>query len=114
VSLLGLRRRLGRVRRRREATLAVFAIAASIALHHSAMPLASHGHHAIGPVAEFCLGVVTVVGVAAAAAAFGLLPFRRREPLTLDASGLVPSFTAPEPRARAGPSALSVLCVFRN
>ena len=92
----------------------IFAIAASLALHHSAVAFVSHDHHAKGPVAELCLGIVTLVGAAVVVVGFGLLRVDRRAPLTLDARGLVTQAAPPEPRARAGPPALPVLCVFRN
>jgi hypothetical protein len=105
---------MGRLRRRRGATLAIFAIAASLALHHSAVAHIDPDHHAMGPVAELCFGVVTLVGAAVALVSVGLLAIDRRAPRTLDPRGLVTKIASPEPRARAGPPTLPVLCVFRN
>jgi hypothetical protein len=114
VSLLGIRRQVGRIRRRRAAAVVIALIAASLALHHSAIAVTAHDHHDMGPMAEFCLGVITAVGAVAVAIGFGLLPVSRRAPPRLGACGIAAEAKSPEPRARAGPPTLAILCVFRN
>lgn len=117
VSPLALRRRWGRFRNRRTATLAALLMAMAIAAHHSAIGMSDGMHHGMGMnvVAEICLGVFTAVGAAVASVAVGLVRLGRwRPPSPLLASGLSAAVAAPLPRARAGPPLLSLICVCRR
>jgi hypothetical protein len=62
-----------------------------------------------------CLGAFVAVGTAVAAIAIALVALRRWRPAErLVPTGLSSALPAPEPRARAGPALLSVLCVSRR
>jgi hypothetical protein len=99
------------------AWLAVVIVAASIAAHHTPLGAGADAHHAIeaGAIAEFCLAVVTVVGVVATAVAFGTWDAPRRDGTLVGALvASVAAIAAPSPRSRAGPARLSLLCVIRR
>jgi hypothetical protein len=116
VSPLAIRRLARRCRRRGAALLAVAAVGAAIAAHHSGVSEADMHHDGIANAAmELCLGVFVAVGTAVAAVAIGLLALGRwRPPAELRAVGLSGACSRPEPRARAGPALLMLLCVSRR
>lgn len=71
--------------------------------------------HGMGEAVELCLGAFAAVGAAVAVVGLGLVALGRwRPPIVLWAEGLSRSAVVPEPRARAGPAFLSLLCVSRR
>lgn len=105
-----------RFHRNGAALLAVVAIGGAVAAHHSGMPMADMHHDAgINAAMELCLAVFVAVGAAAAAVAVGMLALKaRRTPGEPRAVGLSLAIPRPEPRARAGPILLSLLCISRR
>jgi hypothetical protein len=95
--------------------LAVFAVSAAVAMHHSVVSAGGVHHDAgVGAALELCLGVMAV-GAAAVAIAIGVVRLGRwRPPGILAAVGLAVAYSPPVPRVRAGPSFLSFLCVRRR
>jgi hypothetical protein len=116
VSATSLRRAIHR-RRRHAATVAIIvALGGLVAIHHVG-PATHPGHHDVdlGVVAETCLGVLGAVGAAVIAVAVGLIALGRwRPPLILWPPALTAARRPPQPRARAGPALLAVLCVSRR
>jgi hypothetical protein len=115
VSPLAIRRLARRCRRRGTALLAVLAVGTAVAAHHSSLSMADMHHDGFaGAAMELCLGVFVAVGAAVAAVAIGLVALGRWRPDTdLRPAGLSGARRRPEPRARAGPSLLTLLCVSR-
>ncbi len=94
--------------------LTVLMIGSAVAVHHSDLGAL---HHDLGTSAamELCLGVFMAVGTAIAAVAVALIGLgRRRAPSALSAGGLSRAVERPEPRARAGPALLFLLCISRR
>jgi hypothetical protein len=115
MSPLAIRRAARPLRRHGPALFAVLAISFAIAVHHGGLPT-SAGHHdgAVGAI-ELCLGVFVAVGAAVAAVAISFISLGRwRPPIDPRPSGLSRAVVGPEPRARAGPVLLSLLCVSRR
>jgi hypothetical protein len=116
MSALAIHRAARRMRHQPAALLAVLVIGGAIALHHSGITVGDV-HHAdgVGEAVELCLGVFAAVGAAVAVVGLGLVALGRwRPPILLWAEGLSRSAGVPEPRARAGPAFLSLLCVSRR
>jgi hypothetical protein len=108
----------GQLRRRRHLTVltATGAIVLALAVHHSGTAV-SDMHHDMGMSAavEMCLGVIGLVGAAVAAVALGLIGLGRWRPaLTLVPAAVVSWAGPPDPRSRAGPALLSLLCISRR
>jgi hypothetical protein len=114
VSPLALRRLARRLRGRGIALLAVCAIGGAMAVHHSDLAM-MHDDGGMSAAMELCLGVFVAVGTAAAAMAVAFIGLAaRRPPGELAAVGLSVAVEPPEPRARAGPALLSLLCISRR
>jgi len=113
MSPIALRARLRRWRRHGAAIALLFTILCAVAVHHAA-PTLGEEHHAadLATVAQMRLGVFAAVGAAVAAVAFGLLALGRWRPVA-PASGVSSPARPPEPRVRAGPAMLVLLCVRR-
>jgi hypothetical protein len=106
-----------RLRRNGAALATVLAIGGAVAVHHSDLAIGAMHHDAggMGATLELCLGVFGAVGAGVAAVAIGLMALARwRPPRLLGAVALSHAVAAPEPRARPGPSVLSLLCVRRR
>jgi len=105
-----------RFRRHGTGLLVVFAIASAIAVHHSGLAMGDMHHDmGLGVAMELCLGVFVAVGAAVVAVAIALVAIGRWRPLTdLRAVGLSFAIARPQPRARAGPALLSLLCISRR
>ena len=116
MSALAIRRLARRFRRHGTALLAVLVVGSAVAVHHSGMSMGDmHSDGALGAAMELCLAVFVAVGAAVAAVGIGLLSLGRwRPPPDSRAMGLSLAIERPEPRARAGPALLSLLCVFRR
>lgn len=116
MSAIRLRRQIVRRRRHLTVLVAVFALAGAVALHHDGIVMGDMaGHHGMGAALEFCLGVVTAVGITAAAVALGVLLLGRlRRPSTVSPVRHLVHARRPIARARAGPPLLCVLCVSRR
>jgi hypothetical protein len=111
VSPLAIRRCARRCHRRGVALLAVAAVGAAIAAHHSGV----HHDGMASAAVELCLGVFVAVGTAVAAVGMALLALGpRRPPAALLAVGLSGACSRPPPRARPGPALLTLLCVSRR
>lgn len=95
--------------------LVVLALAAIVAMHHSAIAGGEMDHAGMGAAVELCLGVFTAVGVAVAAVALGLRGLGRwdtpAQPLPPGVR-LVARRLRLEPRA--GPRAQPLLSVWRR
>lgn len=114
MSPLALRRITRRLRGRGIALLAVCAIGGAVAAHHSDLAM-THHDGGMSAAMELCLGVFVAVGTAAAAMVVAFMgTAARRPPAGLPAVGLSVAVAAPEPRARAGPALLSLLCISRR
>lgn len=115
VSPLHFRAVLRRCRRHAALTLVILAMGVAIAAHHGAMaPGESHGGMDMGAVVELCVGAFTAVGAAIVTVALGAWALGRWRPVALLAPGCAPWAPGPpQPRARAGPSLLSLLSVLR-
>lgn len=116
VSPLTIRRWSRRLRRRRIALVAVIALTAAIAAHHSAAAIGDMHHDpGMGAAMELCLGVFAAVGAAVAAVALGFVVLGRWRPAAeLLAVGLAPVGFLSLPRVRAGPALLSLISVRRR
>jgi hypothetical protein len=116
VSPLAIRRAARRFRRHGTALLAVLVIGSAMAVHHAGPPMSvGHDDGAMDGAIELCLGVFVAVGAAVAALAVGVISLGRwRPPIDLRPTGLSGAVVRPEPRARAGPVLLSLLCVSRR
>jgi hypothetical protein len=116
VSPLAIRRCARRCHRRGVALLAVAAVGAAIAAHHSGVSMGDLHHDGMASAAvELCLGVFVAVGTAVAAVGMALLALGpRRPPAALLAVGLSGACSRPQPRARPGPALLTLLCVSRR
>ena len=102
--------------RRHAAVLSLMlALAGAVSMHHAA-PAMSDAHHGSDMVvmAEMCLGVFAAVSAAIVAVALGLIALGRWQPVSMLAAGVSQSTRPPEPRARAGPALLVLLCVSRR
>ena len=88
---------------------------AAVGAHHS--PSLGDLHHGseMAAVAQLCLGVFTAVGAAVVAVTLGLIALGRWPPLARPGSSRERNVSRPpEPRARAGPALLVLLCVSRR
>jgi hypothetical protein len=97
--------------------LAAALVCVAIATHHAGLVTEGEPHHGStnGLVVELCLGVFTAVGAAVAARAVGTVALGRwRAPLLVWPRGHSLAPEVPTGRSRAGPSALSLLCVRRR
>lgn len=104
------------MRRHDAALLVIIALGAAIAVHHSGIAMGDM-HHADGVegAIELCLGVFAAVGAAVAVVALGMVALGRwRPPTVACAVGLSRVAAAAGPRARAGPTLVSLLCVCRR
>jgi len=116
VSPIALRTQMRRWRDHAAALGLVLALVGVVAVHHAA-PVMSNMHHGSDMVAmaEMCLGVFTAVGAAVVAVALGLLALKRWRRAILSCSrGVLEHPRAPQPRTRAGPALLLLLCVSRR
>ena len=116
MSPLAVRDLCRRITRHRSAAAIVLAIGIALTIHHST-PAGGHIQHDGGfaPAVEMCLGAFVAVGTAVAAIALGFIALGQWRPSArLAPSALWSALPAPEPRARAGPALLSVLCVSRR
>lgn len=112
---LAIRHLSRRFRAHGAALIAAFAIASAIAVHHSGVAMGGVHHDAGMSSVELCLGVFVAVGTAVAVAAIGMFALGRRwHPTALSPVGLGRAGCGPEPRPRAGPALLSLLCVLRR
>jgi hypothetical protein len=116
VGPLAIRRATRRFRRHGVALFAVVAIGCAIAIHHGAPPTdAMHHDGALSTIVDLCAGVVVAVGSAAAAVAIGLISLGRWRPRAdMRPVGLSRALAWHQPRARAGPLLLSLVCVARR
>jgi hypothetical protein len=116
VSPIALRRRMRRLRRHAAGVAVLLAVAGAVVAHHSDVGMGAMHDDGMGmAVAVMCLGVFAAVGAAVVAVAIGLLALGRwRPPLLLAPLTTTAWFLAPEPRARAGPALLALLCVLRR
>jgi hypothetical protein len=107
---------LHRFRRHGAVLLAVMAVGCAVAVHHSVLSMGEmHSDPGMSTPMEFCLGVVLAVGAAVAAVGVAALALGRwRPPTDLGAVGLSLASVRPEPRARASPTLLSLLCISRR
>jgi len=112
MSPIALRARLRRWRRHGAAIALLFTILCAVAVHHAAPTLGEEHRADLAMVAQMCLGAFAAVGAAVAAVAFGLLALGRWRPVA-PASGVSSPARRPEPRVRAGPAMLVLLCVRR-
>jgi len=102
--------------RRHAAVLSLMlALAGAVSVHHAA-PAMSDAHHGSDMVVmAVCLGVFAAVSTAIVAVALGLIALGRWQPVSMLApAGVSRSTRPPEPRARAGPALLVLLCVSRR
>ena len=116
VSLLAIHRAARRLRRHDAALLVILALGAAIAAHHSGIAMGDV-HHADGVdgAVVLCLGVFAAVGAAVAVVALGMVALGRwRPPTVACAAGLSRVAAAVAPRARGGPTLVSLLCVCRR
>jgi hypothetical protein len=105
-----------RFRRHGAVLLAVMAVGCAVAVHHSVLSMGEmHSDPGMSTPMELCLGVVLAVGAAVAAGGVAALALGRwRSPTDLGAVGLSLASVRPEPRARASPTLLSLLCISRR
>lgn len=116
VSPIALRTKMRRWRHHAAALAILLALVGVVAVHHGA-PAMSNAHHGSDMVAlaEMCLGVFTAVGAAVVAFALGFLALGRWRPEMLHCTpGVLEHARAPQPRTRAGPALLVLLCVSRR
>ncbi|MCA1679265.1 MAG: hypothetical protein LC777_10135 [Actinobacteria bacterium] len=116
MSPIALRTHMRRWHHHAAALALVLALVGVVAVHH-AEPAMSNAHHGSDMVAmaEMCLGVFTAVGAAVVAVALGLLALGRWRPaILLCPRGVLPHPRAPQPRTRAGPALLLLLCISRR
>jgi len=113
MSPIAIRGLLGRHRHHLALIAAIVALAAMIAAHHSA-PVMADSHHAMGVVAQLCLGVFAAVGTALVAVVLGVVELGRWRPAMVFAAAAPQAARAPEPRGRDGPALLCLLCVRRR
>jgi hypothetical protein len=112
---MAIRRLMRRFGTRGGVLLAVLAVSAAIAMHHSVVSAGDMHHDAgMGAAVELCLGVIAAGAAAVAVAIAAVALGRWRPPETLAADGLALGFSSPVPRVRAGPALLSQLCVRRR
>ncbi len=115
MSPLTIRHLSRRFRAHGAALVVVCAIASAIAVHHSGVAMGGMHHDAGMSSVELCLGIFVAVGTAVAVVAIGMFALGRwRHPAVLSPVGLARAGCAPEPRPRAGPALLSLLCVLRR
>jgi hypothetical protein len=111
-----LRRAIHRQRRHTATVAIIIAFGSLVAIHHVG-PAMHSGHHEVdlGVVTQTCLGVLGAIGAAVVAVAVGLVALGRwRPPPILWPSTGTGARRPPQPRARAGPALLAVLCVSRR
>lgn len=96
--------------------VALLAIVAAIALHHSGIATGTmHDDHGMSAAIGMCLAVMTVVGAAVMVIALGVLTLgRRRAARPLMPVALVLAARQPARWARAGPPLLCLLCISRR
>ena len=94
----------------------MLALGVGICVHHSGFVVGDmHDRHGMSAAIELCLGVMTAIGTAVMAIAFGVLALGRwRSTPALNPVGLGLQARAPDPRVRAGPPLLCLLCVSRR
>jgi len=115
VSTLHIRWQFARCRRHLTALIAVLALCGAVALHHDGMAMGGMGGHDMSVALDICLGVMSAVGTAVIAVAFGLLSLARLRLAWIQIpAGPVVRSRPPVPRARAGPPLLCLLCVSRR
>ena len=107
----------GLLRRRRQivAIVAIVALGAAVAAHHSPLSMGDMHHQTgAGAMVQLCLGVFAAVGAAVVAIALGVIELGRRRTTLLFAPPTL-AFGAPvtAPRGRDGPALLCLLCVHR-
>ncbi len=113
MSPIALRARVRRWRRHAAAIALMLTILCAVAMHHAGPAMGEEQHTAdLAAVAQMCLGMFTAVGAAVAAVAFGLLALGRRRLAVLPNVMSSPA-RPPQPRVRAGPAMLVLLCVRR-
>lgn len=112
-----LRRTLLRRRRHLGLLAALLVLGTATVAHHGAIAAQGmHDHGALTAAVEMCAGVLTAIGAAVAAAAWGVIALARR---WLPAAARAPAVIAlaygrPTARPRAGPALLCLLCVSQR
>lgn len=118
MSLILLRRRLLRLRRRGAGVAVVLALAAAVFAHHAPLMAEGHMHHDGAATMELCLGILVVAGLTLVGAAVAVAAVRALSAavLTLGHAGVALPCRLDGPRARAGPPAplAPLLCVWRR
>lgn len=116
VSPIALRARLRRWRHHAAVLALLFAVVAVVAIHHAAPAMGAEHHDAdMVAAAEMCLGVFTAVGAAIMAVALALIALGRWRPaIVISPYGVLWAGSPPQPRIRAGPALLVLLCVSRR
>ena len=112
MSPIVLRARLRRWRRHTAPPALLLVLLALVAVHHAAPAIGEAHHSEIVAVAELCLGAFTAVGAALVAAGLGL--HRWRPAILLHRAAVPRTPRLPQPRTRAGPALLKLLCVSRR
>lgn len=117
VSPMAIRRGIRRFGRRSVGLFALLLVVGIVQLHHSDLSMGDMQHDGLmNPVAmTICVGMLTAVGAAVVAVAFGLLslgrwPIVRRMRLYEAVCDRTPMWV----RARAGPPPLLLFCVSRR
>ena len=106
-----VRRYLRRLHRRVVGVAIVFALASAVTIHHSGVTMGDMHHDGMSSVVELCLTALVAVGATVVAVVLGMIGLGRwrilqfRLPTPLGGWG-----AAPEPRVRAGPPLILLLC----
>jgi len=111
-----VRRRIRNARRHAAGLLLVLTLGTAVAVHHSEVASGGTHHDMAMTAAELCVGVFTAVGTAVAAISLGFLALGRwPTPALLAPTAWISVWgSGPCPSARAGPSLLAVVCVWRR
>ncbi len=116
VGPIAIRRQVRRLRRHAAGLLLVIAVAGAVVAHHSDFaPDGLHHDMALSAV-ELCVGAFTAVGAAVAAVSLGSIALGRwPTPAPLAPTARIALHGGgPTPLARAGPSLLPLVCVWRR
>lgn len=95
--------------------LIVLALAVATAAHHSDLAPGGMHHEMAMTAVELCVGALTAIGAAVAALSLGVIALGRWSPPAIHghAAWLAVARNGQRPEARAGPSLLPVICVWR-